>query len=138
VYVAGQARTNDATFIIPLVQTGKPGRAVLLLEDGTHVEGYSFGAEREVAGEVVFSTGMVGYNEALTDPSFRGQVLVMTFPMVGNYGTPSRTTMDEFGLPKFFESDKIQVDGLVVQDYSQHYRYARDPLLQVAPSREAR
>ena len=68
----------------------KETRAILRLEDGTELEGRSFGAERDISGEVVFSTGMVGYPEALTDPSFRGQILVLTFPLVGNYGVPDR------------------------------------------------
>ncbi len=67
---------------------------------------------------MVFNTGMVGYPEALTDPSYKGQILVLTFPMIGNYGVPDRSVMDEWGLPKFFESDTIQVSGLIVADYS--------------------
>lgn len=93
-----------------------------MLEDGTHLEGYSFGAEKDTTGEVVFSTGMVGYNEAFTDPSFRGQILVLTYPMVGNYGVPSRTEKDVYGLPKYFESNKMHIEGLVVADYCHNYR----------------
>lgn len=66
---------------------------------------------------------MVGYPESMTDPSFQGQILTVTSPMVGNYGVPDRTVMDEFGLPKFFESSKIHVKGLLVQDYSHHYSH---------------
>lgn len=66
---------------------------------------------------------MVGYPESLTDPSYRGQILTLTSPMVGNYGVPDRTVKDEFGLPKFFESDEIHVAGLLVQDYSFHYSH---------------
>jgi carbamoyl-phosphate synthase small subunit len=80
----------------------------LVLKDGTEIEGKSFGADVSMAGEVVFATGMVGYPEALTDPSFRGQILVMTFPLVGNYGVPS---------PETWESGKIQVSGLIVSSY---------------------
>ena len=80
----------------------------LILKDGTEFEGKSFGAMKSVAGEVVFATGMVGYPEALTDPSFRGQILVMTYPLVGNYGVPKKY---------FLESSKIQVSGLIVCDY---------------------
>jgi carbamoyl-phosphate synthase (ammonia) len=98
-------------------------RAVLSLEDGTELSGHSFGAEQDVTGEVVFTTGMVGYPEALTDPSFRGQILVLTFPLVGNYGVPDRTARDELGLPRFFESERIWVQGLVCQDYSQQYSH---------------
>src|SRR3989339_2105931 len=82
--------------------------AKLILKDGTEIKGASFGAEKSVAGEVVFATGMVGYPEALTDPSFKGQILVMTYPLIGNYGVPKA---------EFWESDKIQVSGLVVCNY---------------------
>lgn len=80
----------------------------LLLKDKTEYEGKSFGADVSMSGEVVFATGMVGYPEALTDPSFRGQILVMTFPLVGNYGVPKQ---------ELLESDKIQVAGLIVSSY---------------------
>ena len=73
--------------------------------------------------QVVFTTGMVGYPETLTDPSYQGQILSLTTPMVGNYGVPDRTKIDEFGLPKFFESNKIHATGLIVQDYSHHYSH---------------
>ena len=66
---------------------------------------------------------MVGYPETLTDPSYQGQILSLTTPMVGNYGVPDRTKIDEFGLPKFFESNKIHATGLIVQDYSHHYSH---------------
>ncbi|KAK2872041.1 hypothetical protein FQN49_002602 [Arthroderma sp. PD_2] len=96
------------------------GRSVCLeLEDGTIYKGFNFGAEKSIAGELVFQTGMVGYPESLTDPSYRGQILVITFPLVGNYGVPSRDKMDELlnGLPKHFESNQIHVAGLVVASY---------------------
>ena len=82
----------------------------LILKDGTEYIGESFGADVSAAGEVVFCTGMVGYPEALTDPSFRGQILVMTYPLIGNYGVPDK---------KYWESDKIQAAGLIVCDYNQ-------------------
>ncbi|MDD5231616.1 MAG: carbamoyl-phosphate synthase domain-containing protein, partial [Candidatus Marinimicrobia bacterium] len=87
--------------------------ALLTLEDGHVFEGFSFGWEGATAGEVVFNTGMVGYPESLTDPSYCGQILVLTYPLIGNYGVP------EF-LPESpaFESDRIQIRGLVVADYS--------------------
>jgi carbamoyl-phosphate synthase (ammonia) len=66
---------------------------------------------------------MVGYPESLTDPSYQGQILTMTQPMVGNYGVPSRETRDVYGLPAFFESYKIHASGLLVQDYSHHYSH---------------
>jgi len=79
-------------------------------------QGYSFGAEKKnIAGELVFQTGMVGYPESVTDPSYRGQILVITFPLVGNYGVPSRETLDEFKLPAHFESSEIHIAGLIVR-----------------------
>ena len=95
----------------------------LVLADGTEVVGESFGAQRGVKGEVVFNTGMVGYPEALTDPSYRGQILVLTFPLVGNYGVPDTDVMDELGLPKFFESGEIHIAGLIVAEYSQRHSH---------------
>ncbi|RAO69241.1 uncharacterized protein BHQ10_005253 [Talaromyces amestolkiae] len=94
-------------------------KMALELEDGTVYQGYSFGAEKSVAGELVFQTGMVGYPESVTDPSYRGQILVITFPLVGNYGVPSRETMDEVlkELPKHFESSQIHIAALVVASY---------------------
>jgi len=97
--------------------------AKLFLEDGTVLVGTSFGCHKAVEGEVVFCTGMVGYPESLTDPSYQGQILTLTQPMIGNYGVPDRTVMDEFGLPKYFESTKIHAAGLLVQDYSHHYSH---------------
>lgn len=85
----------------------------LILEDGTEYEGSSFGAVSPVVGEVVFTTAMSGYVEALTDPSFRGQILVLTYPLAGNYGVPAPRTAGTLNGP--FESDQIQVQGLVVQ-----------------------
>jgi carbamoyl-phosphate synthase/aspartate carbamoyltransferase len=98
-------------------------RGRLILEDGTEVMGKSFGAARSMKGEVVFNTGMVGYPEALTDPSYRGQILVLTFPMVGNYGVPSDEEKDEYGLPSFFESSEIHIAGLIVSEYSATYSH---------------
>ena len=74
--------------------------------DGTVLQGYSFGASNSVSGEVVFNTGMVAYPESITDPSYAGQILVFTYPLVGNYGIPS-DEKDEFGLPRWFESHKL-------------------------------
>jgi carbamoyl-phosphate synthase small subunit len=91
-------------------------KASLILEDGTRLEGKSFGADRPVAGEVVFNTAMTGYPESLTDPSYKGQILVVTYPLVGNYGVPEYEV--ENGLLKHFESEKIQVSGLIIADYS--------------------
>ncbi len=90
-------------------------KALLVLEDGTIFEGKSFGYPGDVIGEVVFNTGMVGYPETLTDPSYKGQILVSTYPLIGNYGVP-KYKKDHFGLPIGFESDKIQVSGYLVSD----------------------
>ncbi|EKD17475.1 uncharacterized protein L3040_005078 [Drepanopeziza brunnea f. sp. 'multigermtubi'] len=93
----------------------------LELQDGSVYQGYSFGAEgKSIAGELVFQTGMVGYPESITDPSYRGQILVITFPLVGNYGVPSRETMDELleDLPAHFESSQIHIAGLVTASYA--------------------
>jgi carbamoyl-phosphate synthase small subunit len=87
----------------------------LVLEDGTEMRGEAFGAAGQVAGEVVFNTGMTGYVETLTDPSYRGQILVMTYPLVGNYGVPGPRSGGSIDPP--YESDRIQVQGLVVQNY---------------------
>lgn len=95
------------------------GLVCLELEDGSTYQGYSFGANKSIAGELVFQTGMVGYPESVTDPSYRGQILVITFPLVGNYGVPSRETMDELlgDLPAHFESSQIHIAGLVTASY---------------------
>jgi carbamoyl-phosphate synthase small subunit len=94
----------------------------LVLEDGTVFEGQAFGHLAAAAGEVVFNTGMVGYPETLTDPSYYGQILVLTYPLVGNYGVPAYRE-DEFGLPVGFESTRIQVTGLVVSEHSVRYSH---------------
>jgi carbamoyl-phosphate synthase small subunit len=91
-------------------------RARLILEDGTIFKGRTFGINKNISGEVVFNTGMVGYPEALTDPSYNGQILVLTYPLIGNYGIPDESL--ENGLLKNFESDKIQVSGLIISEYS--------------------
>ncbi|GMI07648.1 hypothetical protein TrVE_jg13123 [Triparma verrucosa] len=95
---------------------GSPG--TLHLSDNTSYRGYSFGADKNMAGEVVFNTGMVGYPEALTDPSYRGQILVLTFPLIGNYGVPDDNEKDAHGLPKYFESNEVHIAGLIVSSYS--------------------
>ena len=95
--------------------------AKLILEDSSEFSGFSFGFEGNTNGEVVFNTGMVGYPETLTDPSYRGQILVCTFPLIGNYGIPSNEK--ENGLLKNFESDSIHVRAVIVSDYSEHYSH---------------
>ena len=94
----------------------------LVLEDGTTFDGKSFGYEGSVAGEVVFNTAMTGYPESLTDPSYEGQILVSTYPLIGNYGVPG-DEKDENGIPKFHESDRIHISGLVISDYSFEYSH---------------
>jgi carbamoyl-phosphate synthase small subunit len=93
----------------------------LILEDGTVFAGKSFGSEKSVAGEVVFYTAMVGYPESLTDPSYTGQILVSTYPMIGNYGVPSNVKSN--GINDHFESDKIHITGLIISDYSSEYSH---------------
>lgn len=97
----------------------------LELKDGTSVQGYSFGADKPTAGELVFQTGMVGYPESVSDPSYEGQILVITFPLVGNYGVPDRELKDPEvpELPKYFESNRIHVAGLVIASYSENYSH---------------
>ena len=91
-------------------------KAILTLEDGTTFEGKSFGYEKSCAGEVVFSTAMTGYPESLTDPSYSGQILVTTYPILGNYGVPPRAERDS--LSEFCESEKIHCEAILCQDYS--------------------
>jgi carbamoyl-phosphate synthase small subunit len=86
-------------------------RAILALEDGTYFVGYSFGAEGETLGEVVFNTSMTGYQEILTDPSYKGQIVVLTYTQIGNYGVNEEDV----------ESDKVQVNGLVIKELSPIY-----------------
>lgn len=100
----------------------------LVLQDGTVMRGRSFGADRAVAGEVVFSTGMTGYVESLTDPSYRGQILTLTYPLQGNYGVPAPAPRDRDLLRDRFESGRIQLQALVVRRHSDapsHYAATR-------------
>jgi carbamoyl-phosphate synthase small subunit len=96
-------------------------KAKLILEDGSEFEGISFGYEDNSNGEVVFNTGMVGYPETLTDPSYRGQILVCTFPLIGNYGVPDREKSN--GVSNNFESDSIHIRGLIVSNYSSEFSH---------------
>jgi len=95
--------------------------AHLVLEDGTVFNGYSFGSERSVAGEVVFNTAMTGYPESLTDPSYKGQILVSTYPLIGNYGVPHTRMINN--MQESFESAVVQISGLVISDYSFQYSH---------------
>lgn len=104
-------------------------KAFLVLEDGTTYEGTSFGYshtnEGGQDGEVVFNTGMAGYPETLTDPSYRGQILVTTYPLLGNYGIPSWDAVCEYGIRKYFESDGVHIRGLIVSEHAEepsHYQ----------------
>lgn len=94
----------------------------LILQDGTVFFGKLFGKKDFSDGEVVFTTGMTGYEQTLTDPSFQGQILVFTYPMIGNYGVPSEER-DEYGILKYFESDRISVRGLVVNEFSESFSH---------------
>ena len=94
--------------------------AKLILSDGTVFCGQSFGYEENVEGEVVFNTAMTGYPESLTDPSYAGQILTFTYPLIGNYGVPAT---DGEPLPRFMESDKIHPKAIIVADYSEEYSH---------------
>ena len=94
----------------------------LILDDGSRFSGKSFGYEKPVAGEVVFNTAMTGYPESLTDPSYAGQLMTLTFPLVGNYGVPPSTT-EANGLPTLLESERIHAEAIIVSDYSEEYSH---------------
>ena len=94
----------------------------LVLEDGTKFHGQSFGYDQPVAGEVVFNTAMMGYPESLTDPSYAGQLMTLTYPLVGNYGVPP-FSVEPNGLATFMESDKIYASAIIVADYSEKYSH---------------
>jgi carbamoyl-phosphate synthase small subunit len=102
-------------------KVGSEGR--LVLEDGTTFEGSVFGYQKSVNGEVVFSTGMVGYPEALTDPSYTGQILVLTYPLIGNYGVPQGSGTER--LSTVFESTTVQIQGLVVSECSSQFSHSQ-------------
>lgn len=98
-------------------------KATLILDNGVRFQGYSFGADKGTRGEVVFNTAMTGYTESLTDPSYAGQLMVLTYPLVGNYGVPAK---------ELWESERIHAEALIVSDYSQAYSHwnARESLSQ--------
>ncbi|MGD9931374.1 MAG: glutamine-hydrolyzing carbamoyl-phosphate synthase small subunit [Mangrovibacterium sp.] len=93
----------------------------LVLEDGTRFEGKSFGYDKSIAGEVVFYTAMTGYPESLTDPSYTGQILVSTYPLIGNYGVPTDQMKDN--IHAHYESHKVHISGLIISDYSSEYSH---------------
>jgi len=97
-------------------------KVTLVLDDGTKFHGESFGYEKPVAGEVVFNTAMMGYPESLTDPSYAGQMMVLTYPLVGNYGVPA-FSIEPNGIATFMESDKIHAEAIIVSDYSTEYSH---------------
>ena len=97
-------------------------KVTLRLSDGTEFHGTSFGYEAPVAGEVVFNTAMMGYPESLTDPSYAGQLMVLTFPLVGNYGVPP-FTIEPDGLATFMEGGKIHARAIIASDYSTNYSH---------------
>src|SRR3989338_3733406 len=94
----------------------------LILQDGSAFEGEAFGAEKDTDGEVVFNTGMAGYTESLTDPSYRGQILVFTYPLIGNYGIPSEEK-NEWGFSKHFESEDVHVRGVICSQVSEDFSH---------------
>src|SRR3989338_6260299 len=96
--------------------------ATLILADGTEFHGQSFGAQTDTDGEVVFNTGMVGYPESMTDPSYRGQILVFTYPLIGNYGVPGQE-LNEWGFSKNFESESIHVRAVICAQESRDYSH---------------
>lgn len=96
-------------------------KAVLILENGIKIEGKSFGYEGSAAGEVIFNTAMTGYPESLTDPSYKGQILVATYPIIGNYGVPDKNSKNN--MLEFYESDKVQVSGFIVSYYSKDFSH---------------
>lgn len=96
-------------------------KAKLILEDGQEFEGFSFGSENSVAGEIVFNTAMTGYPESLTDPSYKGQILVLTYPSIGNYGVPGKDVEDN--MYRFFESENIHISALIITDYSEKHSH---------------
>lgn len=100
-------------------------KATLILDDGSRFHGKSFGYEKPVAGEVVFNTAMTGYPESLTDPSYAGQLMALTYPLVGNYGVPP-IKMEEDGRPVYMESEKIHPSAIIVSDYSECHSHWND------------
>ncbi|ODV63384.1 carbamoyl-phosphate synthase (glutamine-hydrolyzing) CPA1 [Ascoidea rubescens DSM 1968] len=98
-------------------------RATFTIKNGPIFNGFSFGANKNISGEAVFTTSLVGYPESMTDPSYKGQILVFTQPLIGNYGVPSPQIKDEYGLIKYFESPKIECIGIVVADVSLRYSH---------------
>ncbi|KAJ8139798.1 hypothetical protein OXX80_006389 [Metschnikowia pulcherrima] len=112
--------TNAAN---PFSKTAQLDRATLTLKNGPVFSGYSFGANKNISGEAVFTTSLVGYPESMTDPSYKGQILCFTQPLIGNYGVPSSTAKDEYNLLKHLESASVQCIGIVVADVAMEYSH---------------
>jgi carbamoyl-phosphate synthase small subunit len=112
-----------ATSTSNLTSPSKLDRATFTIRNGPVFDGYSFGANKNVSGEAVFTTSLVGYPESMTDPSYKGQILVFTQPLIGNYGVPSGEARDEFNLLKYFESPHAQCIGIVVADVALKYSH---------------
>lgn len=98
-------------------------KAKLILKDGTEFCGLSFGAEKNIGGEVVFTTGMVGYPETITDPSYAGQILTFTYPLIGNYGIPDFSAVNKDQISNYFEKEKISLRGIIISDYSANFHH---------------
>ena len=116
-------KENDKQNVTSSPLPTREGKGVrLLLDDGTVFHGKSFGFEKPVAGEVVFNTAMTGYPESLTDPSYAGQLMTLTYPLAGNYGVPP-FTLEPNGLATFMESEHIHAEAIIVSDYSENYSH---------------
>ena len=98
-------------------------KAKLVLDDNTIFEGTLFGKKMNIEGELVFNTSMVGYPESLTDPSYKSQILVLTYPSIGNYGIPPHEKDKKSNILKYFESNKIQISGLIIADYCENHSH---------------
>lgn len=112
-----------ATTTSELTSAKKLDRATFTIRNGPVFNGYSFGANKNISGEAVFTTSLVGYPESMTDPSYKGQILVFTQPLIGNYGVPSGEARDEFNLLKYFESPHVHCIGIVVADVALKYSH---------------
>lgn len=115
-------KNSNAKVISSPLSSGEGKGVRLLLDDGSVFHGKSFGYEKPVAGEVVFNTAMTGYPESLTDPSYAGQLMTLTYPLVGNYGVRPFTT-EPNGLPTFMEGERIHAEAIIVSDYSESYSH---------------
>lgn len=122
-FFASSAFLSKATPITSSIGSSTLDRATLTIRDGPVFHGKSFGANTNISGEAVFTTSLVGYPESMTDPSYRGQIIVFTQPLIGNYGVPSSTARDEYNLLKYFESPHIQCIGIVVADIAMQYSH---------------